>query len=102
MAMSALGQKRSFIPNQPNVRFAPIADIHSHLACAVLGRLGLFGLAPGGFLGAALSLFPDLGCLGTLALQAVLRIVRGFGRHRSLYSRVGVSPTLASPVSSAR
>ena len=25
--MSALGQKRSFAPGQPNVRFAPIADI---------------------------------------------------------------------------
>jgi hypothetical protein len=25
--MSALGQKRSFVPVQPNVRFAPEADI---------------------------------------------------------------------------
>jgi len=28
--MAALGQKRSFVPDQPNVRFAPKADVRQH------------------------------------------------------------------------
>jgi len=40
--MSALGQMRSFAPDQPNVRFAPIADIrHQRFAVAIHNRPGL-------------------------------------------------------------
>src|SRR6202789_1940683 len=85
-----------------NTRFGSVADIHSYLASAVLGGFGLFGLAPGGFLGAALGLFCNLGGLGALALQAVLRIVRGSGRHYSLCSWDEVSPAPAKQVSSAQ
>jgi hypothetical protein len=59
-------------PGRLNVRFAPLADIHFRLACAVLGRLDLFGLAAGGFLGAALDLSPDRCGLRAFVLKAVL------------------------------
>src|SRR5258707_7138429 len=58
-----------------------IGRIAAPLACAVLRSLGLFGLAPGSFLGAPFGLFVGLGGLSALALQAVLRIARGSGRH---------------------
>jgi len=38
--MSALGQTRSFDPRQPNVRYAPKADIHSHCTLLMGGQVG--------------------------------------------------------------
>jgi len=44
--MSALGQKRSFNPDQPHARFAPIADIDrlaANLDAHILLAFGVFG-----------------------------------------------------------
>jgi hypothetical protein len=46
--MSVLGQKRTFASGQPNVRFAPIADITAQRRTAnllLLGTLSLEGLS---------------------------------------------------------
>src|SRR5947209_7979008 len=78
------------------------AGLARRLAGAVLGSLGLFGLAAGGFLGAALGLFLGLGGLGALALQAVLRIVRGPGRHAFLFLGRGFARFRGLSAGSAR